>query len=69
MWLVRPDLKPSANHPRSIVHDVKSQALIVPTVFDNTGTVIFDEQRPPAILCGQTDQDVARMTVLESIVH
>src|SRR5258708_29930369 len=65
----RCNLKRSADHPRSIVHDVQAHAWTVSPVFYDSGTVIVDQQCTLLIRSSQANQDVARVTMLEGVVH
>src|SRR6478752_5989537 len=68
-WLVRLDLKPSANHPRSIRHDVKPHSVIRWMVFLDACAVVVDDECSPSIFGIQVNTYVARLPMLDGIIH
>src|SRR5271156_1644532 len=62
---IRCNVKRSADHTCTIVHDVKSHALSVATILTDACAVVSDQQRAPAIFGGQLDLDFASLTMLD----
>src|SRR6476661_3892154 len=66
---IRANIQGSADHARTIVHDVEAHALRRFPKHLESRAVIFDQQCTPTVICRKADQDVAGMTVLDCVVH
>src|SRR4051812_38228031 len=68
-WRIQPDLKLSADHPRSIRHDVQAHSMTRWMVFLDAGAVVVDDECSPSIFGKQVNPQVARLPVLDGVIH
>src|ERR1700721_408670 len=63
------NVKRAPDHICAVAHDIQTHSCVIRRHFRNPFAVILNRQGTFSILRGQTDNDVARMSVLDRIVH